>query len=108
MSETKPQHEFWANILSKYGISGVMVLFVVILILGFASNDQKQQIIDTYILFKPPEGDCTVYFKVVLLLIIGIIIEAIFWHRTVNLKKERIEDLTRDKTDLYDKLFENQ
>ncbi len=97
--------DFWLRVLMKHGIPGFLVVSIFVLILTSASIEQKQQLIDTYILFKPIGGDCGVYMKIVVILFVIIIYEAIFLRRRFLLMKARIDEIAEERTKLQDLLY---
>ncbi len=108
MSTGKYDIDFWANVLTRFGLSGFLLVFIVLMIWTSASIEQKQQFIDIYILFKPIGGDCGVYLKIVLIMLGIIIYEAIFFRRRLLLKKDRIDEIAEERTRLQELLYKQK
>lgn len=99
------QTQIIASLIKTFGLPTTIFIVLVAFILGFASIEQKQAIIDRYILFRFPEGLVSAAFTCFLLL--GSLILTIIYCR-LNAKKLKQENnrIGYEKTRLQQKLID--
>ena len=93
------------KILNEVGILGFIVLIIGFIIICFPNQSQKQQIVDSWILFK---GSNIIPVITVLCLLIALIGQQIHYKRSLALKDERINELANNKNSKYKNKLKSQ
>jgi len=91
-------------LIEKFGISTVIVAFLITYIFLFASADQKQELIDVWLLFKSENSNIV---SAIWFIIFGLIIVTHnrFYVGKIKLYKARLEDAVTEKTRLQEELL---
>lgn len=96
---------FLIEIASRFGVTGACVLSVIYLFFKSASDTQKTEFIDKFILLKIKQTDNVFALYIGILLVILFFIQNYFFRKKDKLKKERIEQLESHIQNLEEKLF---
>ena len=86
------------KVLNEVGVTGFVVIVIAIIVIYFPSPKQKEEIIDTWILFKGSNIPGIFIVIILLGLLVG---QQIHYKKTIKLKDERISDLAKAKNSLY-------
>jgi hypothetical protein len=97
---------FGTKIVERIGITGFIVVFIASFIMLFATIEQKQELINTWLLFK---GDIS-YPAIIINFVLGILlfIQQVHYSKKNKLFEDRISELAAEKTDLQNKLLGRQ
>lgn len=101
---------FWLDvgtrIVGKIGITGFAVVSIVSFIYQFASLEQKQAIIDTWLLFKGGPIYPAVLINLTLFLLL--IVQQLHYTKNGKLLSNRIDELALEKSNLQKRLLGNK
>jgi hypothetical protein len=89
-------------VMSRVGIVGFAVLSIVIYIFWFVPQEKKNEITDTWLLFKT---SCSFSVGINISLLILFIIQQYFYGRQVKAKTERIDELSIERNKLQELLI---
>lgn len=90
--------------MTRVGMMGFIVISIVSYIFWFVPQEQKNEITNTWILFKCKECQYP-YIGFCGLLSIVLIGNFIFTQKALKLKDERIKEITKEKSELQSKLL---
>lgn len=98
--------EVLGNIMNKVGVTGFLVLCLVIFIFKFSTTDQKVEIINTWILFKNPFGQ-NILIGTNLLFFISLIFHNLHYKNKIEILKDRINEIVSEKRNLQETVLKN-
>ena len=92
--------DFLANIMNRVGTVGFVVIGVTIFVFKYASDSQKKDIINTWLLFK---SDQSQFSFSIALLILGALFFVKWYHclKMFKIKETRINELAKEKSELH-------
>ncbi len=99
---------FWAALIKELGIPAFCVLFFVVCFLWFATEKQKQEFIDKFFLLKDVQNNPYPFSIIVLVLLIVILLQYIFYNKIIKFNKEENRRLGEEKTLLQEKLLDKR
>lgn len=92
--------DFLVSTMSRVGISGTVIVFVMLIFWWYGTDTQKQLFIDKYILFKDIELGNNFPHLLIGVLVILFFINWYFYHKKTKLMGERIEELKTERDTL--------
>jgi H+/Cl- antiporter ClcA len=91
-------------VMNKVGIVGFIILSITVYIFAFLSQDKKDQLTDTWLLFKC--GECNpLYIILITSLLALLLIQSYFYRKAYQQKDQRIEEISKEKTKLQEILL---
>lgn len=87
------------KIINQIGISRFVIIAITLFIFRFATNSQKEEIIDTWVLFKGESGSIASIFLNIFFICL-LVFQQIHYKRVEKLDKERIKELADKKSEL--------
>ena len=94
------------RIVGKVGLTGFAVIYISGFIVTFASIEQKQQLIDTWLLFKGEVNYPAVLINISILILL--FIQRYHYKKEGKLQRDRIEELAKEKTLFQNKLLNTE
>lgn len=94
-------------IMTKVGVVGFIVIAIVGYVYFFVPQDIKNELTNTWLLFKCDECNNQYIFLFVSLVII-FFIQWYFYHRAIKMKDKRIDEVTKEKSELQNILLAKQ
>lgn len=91
-------------VMSKVGIIGFIVISIVTYIFFFVPQTLKNEITNTWLLFKCSECN-NIYIILLVILGILVVIQNYFYRTAIKIKDGRISEITREKSALQEKLL---
>lgn len=85
------------TVIKEVGFLGFILIFAVLLVIIWATENQKQAIIDKYILIKDVEKNPFPFILIVLALIVIIILQGIYYRAIIKREKREIIRLSGEK-----------
>lgn len=87
------------KLMNDVGVPGFVVIVLTIIILTFPSKEQKQELINTWFLFKG-EYNIVVTIIIIIALVLLLFMQTTHCIRTIRLHKQRVQDCAKEKTHL--------
>lgn len=91
-------------VMSKVGIIGFVCISFVAYVFYFVPQDKKNEVTDTWLLFKCKECNY-VYILFLLSLCVLFVFQNYFYRKAIKLKDARIREISKEKSDLQEKLL---
>jgi hypothetical protein len=92
------------TILSYCGVPGVVLLMLYFFVINNGTAEQKQEIINSYVLLRNKETHFMVMYWSLLGLLAFIIIQHSYWKGRTRMQKEQIDEQDKTIASLQDKL----
>lgn len=96
---------FLLKAASSFGVSGAAILSIIATFFIYGTDTQKQEFIDRFILLKILTENKDYSIFVIVLLVIVLLAQSIFYYKKNKLKDERIKSLEADIEKLQIKLL---
>lgn len=91
-------------VMTKVGIIGFVVIVITFYIFWFVPQNLKDELTNTWLLFKC-ETCQNIYSILIIVLIITFMFQNWFFRQSIKLKDNRIKEISREKTELQEKLL---
>lgn len=75
-----------AGVVKEFGAINTLIAAFIFIVLFFSTQEQKQEIVDTYVLFKNENYLAQIF--VILIMITVIILQHVYYRKTLNVKTE--------------------
>ncbi len=91
-------------VMSKVGISGFICISIVAFIFFFVPANLKDEITNTWLLFKNKDA-IQIYRLILVSLLVLILIQNYFYRKAIKMKDDRIKEISLEKSSLQEKFL---